>query len=361
MARDTSFGQYLRFGQCVRLADGASRRPVCPAARQQRPSSQPELLAPSHVCPARGTQGRPGPAQAPAPWKAAGAGGGGGTGGGCAWGVCARGRARLGGWGGSARAGVPEGDPPPRPRPRARHRTSLSLVSRLPPACCAPAPRRAHPGGWRGREEKRHRALPRRRPRPLATEERGRAGWLPEPAGLPPTPPTAAPPLTSSGGRTTKALSARAAAGKGRTRRPPPPPPRPGGRPRRQEPEAGRAATASAQRPPGARGRAGGLPALRLRAAPPSPGAQVREAAAAGGLRGPRAPPGTPRWGTRPGPGEGRDPRRGRTDGRTDKGTRAPGRRSGCRLLPRDLKSTRAWGAGTLHSPLFDFCSPRKT
>lgn len=230
-----------------------------------------------------------------------------------------------------------------------------------PPACCAPAPRRAHPGGWRGREEKRHRALPRRRPRPLATEERGRAGWLPEPAGLPPTPPTAAPPLTSSGGRTTKALSARAAAGKGRTRRPPPPPPRPGGRPRRQEPEAGRAATASAQRPPGARGRAGGRaagPALaRCPALTWRPGARGScRRRAAGAARAPRdSALGNEAW-----PGGGERPSAG-TDGRTDKGTRAPGRRSGCRLLPRDLKSTRAWGAGTLHSPLFDFCSPRKT
>lgn len=257
---------------------------------------------------------------------------------GAARGACARedarGRARLGGWGGGGAVrvqGCLRGILRPGPGPAPATGPLSPSCRDYPPACCAPAPRRAHPGGWRGREEKRHRALPRRRPRPLATEERGRAGWLPEPAGLPPTPPTAAPPLTSSGGRTTKALSARAAAGKGRTRRPPPPPPRPGGRPRRQEPEAGRAATASAQRPPGARGRAGGLPALRLRAAPPSPGAQVREAAAAGGLRGPRAPPGTPRWGTRPGPGEGRDPRRGRTDGRTrGRGPRAAGAAAGC-------------------------------
>lgn len=173
MARDTSFGQYLRFGQCVRLADGASRRPVCPAARQQRPSSQPELLAPSHVCPARGTQGRPGPAQAPAPWKAAGAGGGGGTGGGCAWGVCARGRARLGGWGGSARAGVPEGDPPPRPRPRARHRTSLSLVSRLPSRLLCP---RAAPGASGRLAGKGGEAAPRAAPPPATAPRHGGAG-----------------------------------------------------------------------------------------------------------------------------------------------------------------------------------------
>lgn len=147
--------------------------------------------------------------------------------------------------------------------PATRLPRDLSLMSRLPPASRFPSPRRAHPGGWRP-TEKRHRALPRCRLRPLAKT-----------SGVPPT----RGPLTHL---VRREENAGAAAGKGSARRPPPPRPGPGRRLK----------TGGLLRLPlgGRQVRAGG-PAPAPRPAPPSPGTQVRQAAAAGRTRAATAAP----------------------------------------------------------------------
>lgn len=247
------------------------------------------LLPPFHVCPERGKQGWavPGPPEGPRGWLCWWDLGGRCMGrvGGTVHGTCARGNVcSLAGGArveerprGILRAG-PGPTPAPAPLPHvttpSRFLCPLPIPGRAGRARTVGGERRSGTGGYPAAG---HGPSPRRSGTPRGVL---RTAGPPRPAATP---------LTSSGGRKAKAPQTRGEAGTLRRPRP--------ARPRREEAEAGRAATVSAQRPPGARGR----PALRLRTAPPSPGAQVRELAAAGGGEGGGE---TGRGARRPGSGE---------------------------------------------------------